>query len=90
MNTAIAATGYDLGWKLGWVLNGWADGPLLDTYETERRPVAQHNVERSADPFGSRRNAAGRAARRPRRAHPPRPGAAADGLVSTLDMLGPG
>ena len=41
MNTAIA-DGHDLGWKLGWVLNGWADEDLLDTYEAERRPVAAH------------------------------------------------
>jgi putative polyketide hydroxylase len=46
MNTGIQ-DGYDLGWKLHWVLAGWADEALLDTYETERRPVAQHNVERS-------------------------------------------
>ena len=54
MNTAIAA-GYDLGWKLAWALRGWAGPDLLDSYETERRPVAEHNVTRSADPNGSRR-----------------------------------
>ena len=43
MNTAIH-DGYDLGWKLGWVLNGWAPEALLDCYESERRPVAEHNV----------------------------------------------
>ena len=89
MNTAIQ-DGYDLGWKLGWVLNGWADGSLLDTHESERRPVAQHNVERSADPFGSRRNPQGEVhadlgGRIPHVRVPQ-----ADGLVSTLDMLGPG
>jgi 2-polyprenyl-6-methoxyphenol hydroxylase-like FAD-dependent oxidoreductase len=89
MNTAIQ-DGYDLGWKLGWVLNGWADGSLLDSYESERRPVAQHNVERSADPFGSRRNPQGEVhadlgGRIPHVRVPQ-----ADGLVSTLDMLGPG
>ena len=57
MNTAIAG-GHDLGWKLGWVLRGW-DGPeLLDTYESERRPIAAHNVARSADPDGSTRDTA--------------------------------
>jgi putative polyketide hydroxylase len=55
MNTAIA-DGYDLGWKLGWVLNGWAGEDLLDTYETERRPVASHNLERSVDERGSYRD----------------------------------
>jgi putative polyketide hydroxylase len=48
MNTAIH-DGYDLGWKLAWVLRGWADPKLLDSYETERRPVAEHNVERSSE-----------------------------------------
>ena len=28
---------------------------LLDTYEAERRPAAEHNLERSVDPRGSRR-----------------------------------
>jgi putative polyketide hydroxylase len=55
MNTAIA-DGYDLAWKLGWVVAGWADEDLLDTYEEERRPVAAHNVERSLDPKGSYRD----------------------------------
>jgi putative polyketide hydroxylase len=55
MNTAIG-DGYDLGWKLGWVLNGWAGEELLDTYEDERRPVAAHNVERSVDERGSYRD----------------------------------
>jgi putative polyketide hydroxylase len=55
MNTAIA-DGHDLGWKLGWVLNGWANESLLDTYETERRPVASHNLQRSIDERGSYRD----------------------------------
>jgi 2-polyprenyl-6-methoxyphenol hydroxylase-like FAD-dependent oxidoreductase len=54
MNTAIH-DGYDLGWKLAWVLRGWAGAGLLDSYEAERRPVAEHNVARSADPGGTRR-----------------------------------
>jgi putative polyketide hydroxylase len=54
MNTAIRS-GHDLGWKLGWVLRGWAGADLLDTYEAERRPVAAHNIARSADPDGSTR-----------------------------------
>jgi putative polyketide hydroxylase len=57
MNTAIGS-GHDLGWKLGWVLRGWAGPELLDSYEAERRPVAAHNVARSADPDGSTREAA--------------------------------
>jgi 2-polyprenyl-6-methoxyphenol hydroxylase-like FAD-dependent oxidoreductase len=89
MNTAIHGA-YDLGWKLAWVLRGWAAPPLLDTYETEHRPLAAHNVARSADPDGGARGVeqelhadlAGRIA------HlwlPSRPG-----RVSTLDLLGPG
>jgi 2-polyprenyl-6-methoxyphenol hydroxylase-like FAD-dependent oxidoreductase len=56
MNTAIH-DGFDLAWKLGWTLRGWAEPELLDTYETERRPVGLHNTARSADPNGSQRDA---------------------------------
>jgi putative polyketide hydroxylase len=56
MNSAIA-DGFDLGWKLGWVLNRWAADELLGTYEAERRPVVAHNVERSLDERGSYREA---------------------------------
>jgi 2-polyprenyl-6-methoxyphenol hydroxylase-like FAD-dependent oxidoreductase len=55
MNTAIA-DGHDLGWKLGWVLKGWAGEELLETYEAERGPVVAHNVERSVDERGSYRD----------------------------------
>ncbi len=87
MNTAIA-DGYDLGWKLAWVLRDWAGSELLDSYEAERRPVAEHNVARSADPSGSLRRVdeelrADLGGRIPHlwlpRAH-----------TSTLDLLGPG
>jgi len=54
MNTAIQ-DGFDLGWKLAWVLRGWAGPELLSSYEAERRPVASHNVARSAEPAGARR-----------------------------------
>lgn len=46
MNTAIQDV-HNLAWKLAAVHQGWADASLLDTYEPERRPVAQANVERS-------------------------------------------
>jgi putative polyketide hydroxylase len=49
--------GYDLGWRLGWVLRGWAEPSLLDGYEAERRPVAEYTAARSADPSGSLRPA---------------------------------
>jgi putative polyketide hydroxylase len=89
MNTAIHG-GHDLGWKLAWVVRGWAGTELLDSYEVEHRPVAEHNVVRSADELGSRR----------------RPGEelrvdlagrvhhhwvmTAGGSKSTLDLIGPG
>ena len=40
MNMGVA-DGVDLGWKLAAVLQGWGGPKLLDSYETERRPV--HN-----------------------------------------------
>jgi putative polyketide hydroxylase len=87
MNTAIA-DGFDLGWKLGWVLRFWAPEALLGSYEAERRPVAEHNVARSADPEGSRRSAddelpADLGGRIPHRWLP-------GSRTSTLDLLGPG
>lgn len=36
MNTGVL-DGFDLGWKLAAVLQGWADDPLLDSYEFDRR-----------------------------------------------------
>ncbi|BEL04973.1 FAD-dependent monooxygenase [Actinoplanes sichuanensis] len=34
----------NLGWKLAATIHGWAPDGLLDTYETERRPVAERVV----------------------------------------------
>jgi hypothetical protein len=89
MNTAIGS-GHDLGWKLGWVLRGWAGPELLDTYEDERRPIAAHNVARSADADGSTRDAA-------EEVHVDLGGriphawvGTGAGRVSTLDLLGRG
>ena len=89
MNTAIHDA-YDLGWKLAWVLRGWADRDLLDTFEAERRPVAEHNVARSADPSGSIRDPSEtlRVDLGGRIAHAWLP--SSDGRTSTLDLLGPG
>lgn len=89
LNTAIR-DGYDIGWKLAWVLRGWAGERLLDSYERERRPVAEHNTERSIRPDGSLLgNALGLAADIGGRiAHV---WVARDGgIVSTLDLLGDG
>jgi putative polyketide hydroxylase len=54
MNVAMH-DGFDLGWKLAFVLNGWAPPALLDSYEGERRPVVEHNLARSTDPNGTHR-----------------------------------
>lgn len=54
LNIALA-DGYDLGWKLGWVLRGRAGQSLLRSYESERRPAVRHNLERSVDPSGAPR-----------------------------------
>jgi hypothetical protein len=72
------------------VLRGWAPAGILSSYETERRPVELHNVERASQPAGARRATAdalpwdlnGRLAHHWIRA-PGRP-------VSTLDLVGDG
>jgi putative polyketide hydroxylase len=102
MNTAMH-DGYDLGWKLAWVLRGWAEPELLDSYEAERRPVAEHNVARSADAGGTAREAGHelQADLGGRIGHAWTAGggdrasihawtAGAGDRVSTLDLLGPG
>lgn len=89
LNTAIR-DGFDIGWKLAWVLRGWAGERLLDSYERERRPVAEFNTQRSTredgsilgNSFGLNADVGGRIAH----VWVPRDG----GLVSTLDMLGDG
>jgi 2-polyprenyl-6-methoxyphenol hydroxylase-like FAD-dependent oxidoreductase len=48
MNTGIQ-DGHNLAWKLAAVMQQWAGPALLDTYETERRPVAQSNVRRTVE-----------------------------------------
>jgi 2-polyprenyl-6-methoxyphenol hydroxylase-like FAD-dependent oxidoreductase len=46
MNTGIADV-QNLAWKLALVLRERAPGALLDSYNTERRPIAQINIEQS-------------------------------------------
>ena len=89
MNTAIA-DGFNLGWKLSWVLKGWAPGSLLDTYELERRPIAEHNVARSIDPAGSRRNVSDELRFDLGGRLPHLWIDTAAGRISSLDLLGPG
>ncbi len=43
MNTGIADA-HNLGWKLGWVVRGWADEALIDSYEPERHPIGLRNA----------------------------------------------
>jgi hypothetical protein len=89
LNTAIR-DGFDIGWKLGWVLRGWADARLLESYERERRPVAEFNTQRSTRADGSilgnsiglNADIGGRIAH----VWVPR----AEDLVSTVDLLGDG
>jgi FAD binding domain len=44
VNTGLADA-VDLGWKLAGAVRGWSGPRLLDSYETERRPVALFNRE---------------------------------------------
>jgi putative polyketide hydroxylase len=46
MNTGIQDA-HNLAWKLHAVLEGWAGPGLLDTYEQERRPIAEFNTRQS-------------------------------------------
>jgi 2-polyprenyl-6-methoxyphenol hydroxylase-like FAD-dependent oxidoreductase len=88
MNTALQS-GYDLGGSsAGWSAAGRRP-TFWNTYEAERRPVAEHNVARSADADGSRRSALGelRVDVGGRIAHHWLPD---DPTRSTLDLLGPG
>ena len=89
MNTAIA-DGFNLGWKLGWVLKGWAPDSLLDTYETDRRPVAEHNLARSLDPMGSRRSVHDEVRFDLGDRFPHAWIETSVGRISSLDLLGPG
>lgn len=45
-NTGIQDA-HNLAWKLAAVLRGWADMPLLDSYQQERRPTAVATIERA-------------------------------------------
>ncbi|OKH68856.1 hypothetical protein EB73_15080 [Mycobacterium sp. SWH-M3] len=54
LNLAIQG-GMHAAWKVAWVLRGWAPSEFLDTYDTEQRMAALHDVTRSADSKGSRR-----------------------------------
>lgn len=46
LNTGVQDA-HNLVWKIAAVEQGWAPAALLDTYEVERRPVAERNAEQS-------------------------------------------
>jgi 2-polyprenyl-6-methoxyphenol hydroxylase-like FAD-dependent oxidoreductase len=46
MNVGLADV-HNLGWKLAGVVHGWAGPELLDSYETERRPVAHRTLQQA-------------------------------------------
>lgn len=75
MNTGIQDA-VDLSWKLAATLQGWAGPEMLDSYEIERRPVAQRNVAEASLNLGRMLM--------PRRELPPRemfqPGAEGDAV----------
>ncbi len=48
MNTGLGDA-VDLGWKLEAIVRGWGGERLLASYELERRPVAQRNVDEATD-----------------------------------------
>ena len=90
MNTAIH-DGYDLGWKLGWVLRGWAGAGAAG--HLRGRAAAGRRAQRG--PLGRSRRLA--CASRPTSCTSTSAGASRTsgcrrrgGRVSTLDLLGPG
>lgn len=59
MNSGIQDV-HNLAWKIAFVLNDWAEPDVLDTYEAERRPVADANLTWSLENgqrFGALREA---------------------------------
>ncbi len=48
LNTG-AVDAQNLAWKLAAFLHGWADVAILDSYEAERRPIAQANAQQSLE-----------------------------------------
>lgn len=47
MNTGIGDA-FDIAWKLAAVVNGYGGPRLLESYEQERQPIADQNVQRAA------------------------------------------
>jgi 2-polyprenyl-6-methoxyphenol hydroxylase-like FAD-dependent oxidoreductase len=53
MNSGVADAA-NLGWKLAAALEGWAGDALLESYQSERRPVAQMSLQTSRRHLGVR------------------------------------
>lgn len=51
MNTGLGDA-VNLAWKLAGALEGWAGNNLLDSYQAERKPVAQRIVRQATDMLG--------------------------------------
>lgn len=79
--------GFDLGWRLTWVLRGWAPASLLAGYEREGRPLIADSVARAEAPVGRCRSVVSEMQHDlgGRIAH-----AWAGPDVSTVDLIGPG
>lgn len=60
MNTGLGDA-YDIAWKLATCLNGAGGEALLNSYESERRPVAIRNVQRAAEHMAVHRHYSGKA-----------------------------
>jgi hypothetical protein len=56
MNTGIQDA-FNLGWKLAAMIRGWGGPRLLESYESERRPIAVRNTNRAADSYLNARDA---------------------------------
>ncbi|MDR0480820.1 MAG: FAD-dependent monooxygenase [Gallionellaceae bacterium] len=52
MNTGMQEV-LDLGWKLQGMFEGWGGNGLLDSYDSERRPIAARNISFSTQNFRS-------------------------------------
>lgn len=78
-NTSVQ-DGFNLAWKLAWVLQGRADDSLLDSYEAERRPVGRQVIDRALQSVGDMAPIAD--------ALGFRPGQTEEEGWSTLDQLG--
>lgn len=55
LNSAIQDA-FNLGWRIGWCVLGWASGAAVAGYEDERRPLAIRDAEVASAPVGLMRD----------------------------------